>query len=40
MEEKKTKPKEQNYLEGLQEMERRVRLKIEPVKANLHQHYG
>jgi hypothetical protein len=39
MEEKKTKPKEQNYLEDLQEMERTVHLKIRPVKANLFQQY-
>jgi hypothetical protein len=37
---KKKKPKKQNYLKGLQKMERRVHLKIGPVKANLFQHYG
>jgi len=30
MEEKKTKPKEQNYLEGFQQMERIVQKKSDP----------
>jgi len=40
MEEKDTKPKKQNYLEGLQKMERRFHLKIGLVKANLFLHNG